>query len=206
MRLLCPTDPSLSIPIRVGSGPSEVGPRLGGRAPGGVRPEGAPRSTYLMTLPLSSEPELDASVFLSFDFDGMADGAGILKPNGLVTVLPHPPSRRAHNREHASSLSEHPLILGAISSDKLTSDTGMQVTKSSHKIGGRPFLMHGEPEIETDVGRAYRSGFRQLVQLAFPGGSGDAVVSGDWPFGDGLLHIFVHAAQSGLEFLRFWEF
>lgn len=207
MQLLCSADPSVSIPIRVGSGPSDVGPRLGGRAPEGVRPQGGSASTaYLMTLPLGIQPALEASIFLSFDFDGMADAAGDLAPNGPVTVLTHTPSRRATTREYASNLSEHPLILGVPSNDELTSDTGVRLTKSSHKIGGRPFFLHGEPTIETDVEIAYRAGFRQLVQLAFPGGSGDATVSGDWPFGDGLFHVFVRASQSSFEFLRFWEF
>ena len=207
MQLLCPADPSVSRRVWIGSGESEVGPRIGGRAPGGVQlAQEFDAATYLMTLPLSVQPELEASVFLSFDFEGMADNSGLLRPNGLVTVVAHGQSRRADTQGHVSLLSEHPLVLGDSAEDEFVSDNGVRVIRSSHKIGGRPFFLHGEPQLEADVEAAYRSGFRQLVQLAFPGGSNDATVSGDWPFGDGLFHVFVREDGEQFEFLRFWEF
>ena len=34
------------------------------------------------------------------------------------------------------------------------------------------------------------AGYLQILQLDFPGGGEDALVSGNWPFGDGMFHLF----------------
>ncbi len=173
-------------PFVIGDGPSLSGPRLGGRAPEGVRARGG--MEYLLTVPfLTSAQEL--SLFVA-GFDELLPANGSLQAPGLIEVLLHTPAPRRASGEPASSLSEHPLLLQPVKDDWFVNDDGETVIESSHKLGGRPYFIQGEPDLEAEVAKILRSGYLQILQLDFPGGGGDALVSGDWPFADGLFHLF----------------
>src|SRR5262245_51844282 len=68
MKLHAPLARTRSRSFRIVDGPSEEGPRLGGRAPEGIV-EGPPLdgASYLLTIPLASDPALELSVFLRGD-------------------------------------------------------------------------------------------------------------------------------------------
>jgi hypothetical protein len=206
MHLLCPDDQSICLPVRVGDGTSETGPRLGGDPPQGILPSNQLLLTrYFATVPISLEPDLEASIFLSFDFAQMAKYSGILCNDELVQVVIHEPSRRGSQSQLSSNLSAHPLIIKDFQTDWVIDD-GIQLVESGHKIGGRPYIIHNEPSIHEESAKIMADGFVQIIQLDFPGGGGDAIVSGDWPFADGMFHLFGKVSSNNWEWKWFWEF
>lgn len=187
MPLVWPSEKTECIPVLIGDGPSVSGPRLGGRSPEGIKARKG--MEYLLTLPFSMDPAQELSLFIA-GFDEILPASGSLQEPGLIEVLLHSPAPRRASDESASSLSEHPLLLQPAKDDWFINDDGETVVESSHKLGGRPYFTQGESDLEDEVERILRSGYLQVLQLDFPGGGDDALVSGDWPFADGMFHLF----------------
>lgn len=205
MPLVCPSEPSRCRPLLVGLGHSEEGPRLGGRAPAGIMPGApAPGATYFLTMPLAGDREF--SVFLLFDFRAMAAGSGALHSTGLLEIVSHSHSVRGSRSPLDSPLSEHPILLLDDKDDLCRLDDGELIVEPSSKLGGRPYFIHGEPDLEDPVTAAMNAGYLQLLQLDFPSGRGNALVKGDWPFADGLLHILGRHPFEHKDWLWFWEY
>lgn len=207
MRLICPTSPSECIPVSVGLGPCEKGPRLGGRIPSGVTPKVLSKFTrYFLTIPLSVEPPLEASIFLNFDFDEMLKASGKLGSPGLVEVITHEESHRGADTDWSSPLSEHPLVLHEPKADSMIDYLGETVAESCHKIGGTPYWVHPKAALFNEVNRMMSSGFLQILQIDFPGNKGDlGIVAGDWPFGDGMFHLLGKPPFGSRDWGWFWE-
>lgn len=207
MQLLFPNDETLCLPITIGTGSSETGPRLGGAPPEGVVPSKRTNlARFFMTLPLSAEGESEVSVFLGFDFDQMANVTRrVLGPaDDLIEVIEH--EKRARGRdsdEFLSEVSPHPLIIGVQSPDWFITG-GERVIESGHKIGGRPYVEQPRSTLLREMDSMMAEGFRQFVQIGFPGGR-DSDVEGDWPFGDGIFHLFMKKAAT-IEWRWMWEF
>lgn len=186
MRLVAPTEPSRSRPLRILDGASEEGPRLGGRAPEGVFERLRDPAVYVMTLPLATDPELELSIFRQGElWDAM--NAGVFSDDRVVAIV-HAPSRRRADGRYRSALSEHRIVLGDEVDDIHFDEAADEPRpRSDHKLGGHPYCIQ-EPEL--DEGEALlRRGLVQLVQLDFPS-SQDGDVSGSWPFADGMFNLF----------------
>jgi len=207
MQLLFPNDPLVSVPFNVGQGPNEAGPRLGGRPPANVLPRTSNEFIcYFLTIPLSVEPSQEVSVFTSSNFDRLLKACGNLNEEGLVQVVVHSSSRRGKSLELSSSLSEHPLLLLEPREDWLMSDEGERIVASFHKLGGRPYFIQGKLGLEAAVRRLMAAGFAQVLQMGFPAVRGDTgEVEGDWPFGDGMFHLFGMAPFGPGDWRWFWE-
>jgi hypothetical protein len=188
MILVAPADPSRSRTFRIVDGESERGARLGGRAPDGVGDSVLREdAVYVMTVPLSSTPELELSIFVQGEiWAAMNQG---LFSDVRVVALPHVPSHRRSDGRFRSQLSEHRIVLGdeISDADPESDDADGPKPWSHHKIGGRPYCIQ-EPELEGAEALSQR-GFVQLIQLDFPG-SADGAVSGSWPFADGMFNLF----------------
>lgn len=210
MRLLCPDDPRICLPITVGSGSSEDGARLGGTPPKDVVPtKKREAARYFATLPLTADAGTEISIFLSFDFDEMARvSRRMLGPwDNLVEVVVHEKrSRNTSTNDFVSELSPHPLLIHGEAPDWFVTG-GEKVVESGHKIGGRPYLEQPRTQILDELQGVISTGFRQFVQLGFPSGAHDAPVAGDWPFADGIFHLLVKAnVKEHVEWRWFWEF
>lgn len=204
MKLVAPAF-DWSIPLRIDASDVLAGARLGGRAPDGCSPrrlgEGA---RYLATVPLSSDPELEVTVFTSFSFEEMLDAASsIARATQLTDAVAHSPSRRRDDSAFLSELPGYGLVLGEPQKD-IELDQGRAVVRSTHKLGGRPYFMHGDPSLEQEVEALLDAGFRQVLQLEFPGAS-DAPVEGDWPFADGVFHVLGREPFGPEDWRAFWE-
>lgn len=189
--------------IVIGDGSSEYGARLGGRSPDGVTPT-EPALRYVATFPLSADGTEEASLFVSPDPSFVFGGnmGRILRGSG-IGVVRHTKSRRGSGSPFDSPMSEHPLVLADRDEDE-TVEEGVAVPYSGHKIGGRPYFVHGEPELEDEVNALLGDGFWQCIQLDFPGGDGDAAVSGPWPFGTGVVHVLCRL-DGAFQWCAFWE-
>jgi hypothetical protein len=194
-------------PVQIGEGPSEDGPRLGGRPPSGVIvPTMRPECRYFATVPISVDPPLELSIFINREFESLiAASLGELINDDRVLLIPHRPSRRAIESPYRSELSEHPLVLGEECDDWFLGDDGDEVTSSMHKLGGRPHTIHDPPEFVPATQEAARRGLRQFIQFDFPGAD-DAMIQGSWPWGDGEFHVFFRGPLAAAEWACFWEF
>jgi hypothetical protein len=188
MKLVAPRDIERSTPFQILDGPSERGPRLGGRAPHGVG-DGILRlgAKYVMTVPLASEPALELSVFVQGEL-WAAMNAGLFSDDRIVAIAA-PPSVRRRDSQFRSPLTEHRIVL-CEEDDDLEHVEGPDVDPNPftlHKLGGRPFCIQ-EPELQ-GAAELQARGYTQLVQLAVPTAE-DAAISGPWPFADGLFNLF----------------
>ncbi len=199
-----PADLRRMRPIAIGSGASETGPRLGGRPPAGVQTSAMTSDCrYFMTVPLCSATSLELSVFINRDFNTLIEDSGELFRDNRVLLLTHGESERAVASPTTSDVSEHPLLLGA-EEDDWRIEEGEEVVRSCHKLGGRPYTMHDPPEFIEGTREAAELGMRHFLQVDFPG-YGEHV-SGDWPWGDGLFHLFCRGDIRTAEWACFWEF
>lgn len=210
MQLLFPDDERLCLPVTVGPGDIEVGPRLGGKPPQGVNPSTRVATTrYFVTLPVSADGEVEVSIFLSFDFDQMANAAGRVQgpADELIEVIVHGRSvRKAGTPEHISELSPQRLVIHNESPDWFITG-GTKVIDSGHKIGGRPYIEQPRSSMLNELQAAATAGFRQFAQIGFPSGQHDAAVEGDWPFADGVFHLLVRQHETErLEWRWMWDF
>ena len=148
---------------------------------------------------------LEVSVFLSFDFDGMADNAGVIQSHGqLFEAVTHGESVRASDSEFESELTPHPLHYGRICEDFVIDD-GSRVVRSGHKLGGFPFIQDTGEGLPIAVAQAYEEGFFQIVQIDFPGAR-DGPVKGNWPFAGGVFHLLGCEPLEECLWRGFWEY
>ncbi len=194
-----------SIPLRIEGKDAPAGARFGGRAPEGCSPPSlGARGRYLATVPLATDPELEISVFTGFSFEEMLEAAGdIARATELIDAVAHPPSPRRADLAFASELPGHALLLGAQQED-VELDQGRRIVRSTHKLGGRPYFMHGDTVLDQAVEALFDAGFRQVLQLDFPGAD-DAAVEGDWPFADGVFHLLGREPFGPTDWRAFWE-
>lgn len=157
---------------------------------GGARPRAAvparrgPNTRYFCTLPLGEGGFV--SIFLHGDFGQMWDARGVWQPGGrLAEAVVHRDLVRSGEAELRSELSPHGLALLDSVPDR-RDDGG---PRSGHKLGGSPSLLR---PLEADG----QHGGRLVAQIDFPGPPDD-LVSGPWPFGEGLFFLFEEGPSWG---------
>ncbi|MCC9628904.1 hypothetical protein LOC68_10880 [Blastopirellula sp. JC732] len=207
MSRLFPRQDRDCVPLVIGDGDSESGSRLGGLPPAGVTPNRLTSLTkYFCTIRVAEDPVLEISVFLSFDFAGMADGAGVVHTSGdLFEVVTHGDSTRSIKSALASELTPHPILHGQECADKLVDDDGNEIVISHHKLGGRPFIQDSGEGLPALVRSLREEGYFQIVQIAFPDAH-DGDVDGDWPFAVGMFHLFGEEPIDKCSWRCFWEY
>jgi len=156
---------------------------------------------YFMTVPVATGMEL--SVFINRSFDTLIEHSGELFRDERVLLLTHGESERAASSPWTSEVSEHPLLLGA-ENDDWRIEGGEEVVQSCHKLGGRPYTIHDPPNYIEGTRDAADLGMQHFLQIDFPGYGEE--VHGDWPWGDGLFHVFYRGDPGGAEWACFWEF
>jgi len=208
MSNLVPDHRGFCIPIRIGpKDRSDSGSRLGGRRPAGISPRHVtPLTQYFCTIRIAFDPVIEASLFISFDFDGMWDHAGSLqKPGPLYEVVVHEESVRSDDSEFISVLSSHSLLFETACEDVFTDDNGDRIVRSDHKIGGYPFIQNIDEGLPAAVEAAYQTGYFQVLQIDFPGAK-DGPVKGNWPFAGGIVHLLACEPLEENSWLCFWEY
>jgi hypothetical protein len=87
--------------------------------------------------------------------------------------------------------------------DEFVDDEGRRTPLGGHKLGGRPFLEQPRASRVEDLDRLGRDGFALVAQFGFPGPA--EPVSGDWPFGTGILYLFGRAPRRREDWRRLWH-
>jgi hypothetical protein len=205
MRLLSPSSDSSCIPMRIVAERDELGPRLGGTPPQGVRPPntGGPLR-YFATVSLAIQPDQHLSIFVA-DFERIADARGAVNEPGLLEIVTHTPARRDGRTDVDSQLSAHDLVLLPETADVIREEDGNEVILSGHKIGGRPHLVRQNRKLLDGLRVIGDEGFRHVAQFDFPERD-DAIVSGSWPFGDGIFSLFGRAPFGRADWRWCWDF
>lgn len=213
VRALCPDTPFTCIPLRISETGNDPAGLLGGRPPRGVSPIEQKQLRYFATVPLAIEPRLDVSIFVA-DFTQLLPRRGQLNDPGLVWPLVHAPQPRAVASEVASSLTERALLLlGETDDVPLDEDAAAPLEETEemlldgldcHKIGGAPRLVRRTPELVEAVRSILRSDFKLIAQFTFPDDQ-DALVSGDWPFGDGVFSLFGQEPFGADSWKWYWD-
>lgn len=141
------------------------------------------------------------------DFDPILEVRGKIAGLGLLEVVVHSPIARATVSSLLdSNLSEHYLAFQPACEDWVLGDEGERVVRSGHKLGGIPYLINPRERMVSDLEEIYSEGFRQVAQFDFPSRN-DAMVAGDWPFGDGLFSLFGRKPFKAAEDWRWlWDF
>lgn len=207
MSRLFPSDRNYCIPLVIGDDNSDVGSRLGGLAPAGIRPRHVTESTrYFCTIQIAKAPVLEASVFLSFNFSQMASNAGSIQSSGeLFEAIVHGPSIRGNDSAFASELSPHPILYQSICEDHVVDDDGSRIIRSEHKLGGYPFIQDSGEGLPFAISELYVKGYFQVMQIDFPGAK-DGPVNGNWPFAGGIVHFLGSEPLEESKWLCFWEY
>ena len=195
------------VPLVIGNGKSDTGSRLGGESPVGIAPGKVTLATrYFATIQICVDPVVELSLFLSFDFNEMADSAGVVHSSErLVQPVVHSESRRSTTPLITSDLSSHPIIHGMECEDWLIDDDGSRIVRSHHKLGGRPYIQDAGEGLPAAVAELETAGYFQVVQIAFPR-AGDGDVEGDWPFAGGVFHLLGTEPLENSSWRYFWEY
>ncbi len=206
MRLICPSNLEECVPLRITDANGTEGAMLGGRAPMGIRPRSAQSSLrYFATIPLTIDPALCLSLFVA-DFKEIVSLRGRVNELGFLSISRHPPLPRSTEPSQSdSALSEHNLWLLEATSDWIEDEEGKRLVRPNHKLGGRPYLVRQKTKLTSDLDELRRIGFIMVAQFDFPTGD-DAVVSGNWPFGDGMFALFGREPFSEEDWKWYWDF
>ena len=186
---------------------------LGGAPPLGVMPPRVePLTSYFATLGL--EEGLDVSLFVTFDYTSPPASFNFFRgtyrlhdeSNPQVQFVVH---KQTSVRNLTSSLtSELPPLAFAFGVQVTDPEVGTEGQLgdrgiyADHKVGGVPYF----GQLEGEVGAAFsllENGFVHLLQLAFPSRE-DAMISGNWPFGESVFHVFARRKPGGFEFRYIW--
>lgn len=189
---------------------ADTGFRLGGTAPVNIKPKSINSYTkYLMTMPLDMDYEL--SIFHSFNFDN--DGESnpfdmsltfFDETNNLVQFVIHPSASRGESSTLDSEMSAHQIYLSSeVLNDTETED---EPCYPFHKVGGIPYFSHlFDSGADKKSMELISDGYFHLLQLAFPVGPNDGeTITGDWPFGEAVFHVFAKQKENSLEFIYIW--
>lgn len=205
MRLLSPSDPTRCVPFLISSGEGTEGTMLGGRPPEGIAP--IPRGEsqrYFATVPIAVDPPLFASIFVA-DLEPLMGVRGQINGAGLVGIVVHPRKQRGPTSAFNSLLSEHSLLLADPADDQTADDDGVPTTRPGHKIGGAPHLVRRKAVLSAALESLRRDRYLLVAQFDFPHGA-DAVVSGDWPFADGMFALFGREPFHEGDWRWYWDF
>ena len=178
---------------------------LGGHAPEGILPASQSEPLrYFATVPIASDPPLFASIFVA-DLESLMRARGQVNETGLVSIVVHARKQRGASSPLNSPLSEHSLLLAEPASDQVEDDDGLLTARSGHKIGGAPHLVRRKTALLAALESLRQDRYVLVAQFDFPHGE-DVVVSGDWPFADGMFALFGREPFQEPDWRWCWDF
>jgi hypothetical protein len=183
MPLRFPADLRRCVPLKIAEEESDSEGLIGGAPPALARPEVA-GLRFFVSVPFAVDPAERVSVFVA---ELAQLQSGKLHPLGVVDVVRHAPSGRGPASELDSVLSPMALRLGGEAGDDEPIN-GELLPRGGHKLGGRPFLFPRTGPLSLEIERLTADGYLHVLQMSFP--DRDEPIRGNWPFGDGELHLF----------------
>ena len=196
------------IPFIIGEGPSPSGPRIGGAPPEGVSSSQSGDAHYLLTIALEEDASTELSIFLHPDWwDIVLDHSRTLysQKENWVEFVVHGPTFRCLHDNHKPLLIPHPLIFAPTESDRQDDDSCDEPGAPlwEHKLGGKSYFVRYNRQLTEAVQEMGHLGYRQLLQLTFPGPK-DGDIAGSWPFVGGIFYLFVKRDEGQYQWRYGW--
>lgn len=199
------------LPLIIGDGPSQTGPRIGGAPPEGVSSVHGAEAHYLLTLALERDGGSELSIFLHPDWeDVFADHSRTLysQEEAWVELILHKASARGQDNSQPL-LTPHPLLVEPVERDRQGDDVSVYDEPGAplwqHKLGGKPYFIRYKAKLVDAIREIEQRGYRQLLQLTFPGPK-DADIAGDWPFAGGIFYLFFKIDSGQYHWYYGWLF
>jgi hypothetical protein len=198
--LIFPDNLDFSRPFHFSDEQQPQGARIGGNMPEGLSIDLHDHAEYFGTFPLiiGASP-LSCSIFINCLFSELllALNQGPQSDNRIVAVL-HEDTARSTSNRYASKLTRHALQISDVMPDIIQNDGGERQIRERHKFGGRPYCIQEPTLAGSEV--LLSQGYRQVVQIDFPISRYDGLISGNWPFGDGIFNFFWKYPFAGEEY------
>jgi hypothetical protein len=190
-------------PMHLVEGETEIGFRVGGNPPVGVKPKHASDLTqYFGTFPITTTTDFELSVFTAFDYlswkspDSPTVNANI--PLGsdsrVLQCVFHEPARRAKSSAMRSEIQGYTVKIDKPITTDLRSDPNRGVP---HMIGGIPYYY---PKYAGVAGEILNSGYFHLLNWNSPTGKWDCGVKGNWPFPNLRFDLYLKVNGSDLDY------
>ena len=186
---------------------SAIGARIGGNPPEGVKPEYIDENTsYFATLPISKDPAIELSIFVSFGDNFSKTDIFALRgqihnqDSKAVQLVVHSSRPRSSSRELASEIPSYALT---ISRKVFKEKKGDFEEYPEHKLGGIPFFSYDVDSILDFINNTPANGYVHIAQFAFPNDN-DVLLDVDWPFAQYVFHVFGKEDCGKLSFISCW--
>lgn len=183
-----------------------AGYRLGGFAPdatSGMVDSVACR--FFGVFPVFFDETLAVSIFVPEDPDPLYDVAYRVNEEGPVRALVHEARLQPSMEESGLLQRAYALTAGAETDDLEYVEGQVYEAASGHKLGGAPFLFRDRTEWADALERISLLGFEHCLQLDTPR-MDDPFVDEQWPFPNGIFHLYVRRGHMPIETRWFWEF
>jgi hypothetical protein len=140
------------------------------------------------------------------DFDKRLEISGKWTASHLIQAIVHPASARVDTWPRPIELDgEADILLGAQKSDEVFNDAvGVETGLDGPKIGGSPFII-SKPRLADEWRSLESTGFRQVLQVGWPALAAGFILSGTWPFGDGLFSLAAKENHDDIEWRWCWQ-
>jgi hypothetical protein len=193
--------------IRIVSGESDQGPRIGGTGPTGIT--AGEFGEYLLTLPLDENSNMEVSIFLSENDALIASAQERAHENGnYVWIIPHGESSRSNDDVSRSRFEPRMMIIEPPTPDWAEIDdqgARQRMITAGHKIGGKPYMKWQRSWLTHELDDLSRQGFLHFLQLDFPSRRDANLGRKPWPFGDGLFHLYGRPPFAMKDWVTFWQ-
>ena len=180
--------------------------RLGGACPSGIESLVDPAEYGLLgVFPLISKPAEALSLFVTRRLEVLFDAAYGVHDGGAVLASVHKKGLGSGSEAHRLFIQTYGIEVGAEEEDSEMVEGQSYVPASGNKLGGEPDLFRGVENWEGELFRLRKEGFEHYLQLDVPR-EGDSTLDEEWPFPNGMFHLYVRPASSRLDTRWFWEF
>jgi len=181
--------------------------RIGGFPPkvasGVVAPGDALFFGVFPILPCAS---LAISLFLPEDPDALFDVAYQVNEEGPLRAVVHQAKLApAANEKERLLKGTYALVVGSEKPDSEVVDGEQYEAASGHKLGGEPFLFRDRHEWADRLEGTLALGFAHYLQLDTPRRE-DPFVGEQWPFPNGVFHLYIKSFDTEILTRWFWEF
>jgi hypothetical protein len=183
-----------------------TGYRLGGSCPDIV--SGAVDAAaygVLGVFPIVFDERLAVTVFVTRSLETLIESAYKVNTGGAVVALVHRNTLAPRDESHRLLRGQHGVQVGSEEDDVEVVEGQRHWAASGNKIGGEPNIFRDAHNWEAALAELRAEGFVHYLQLDVPA-EGEPTLDEEWPFPNGMFHLYLHPARHPTEARWFWEF
>jgi hypothetical protein len=157
---------------------------------------------YLLTIPLDETVRLDVSLFVDYSPASTERRKFVSGNSSWLEVVTHSSAPRDLSRSSEAVFAPNKFVFEKPKPD--ITDDDEEEGDSSHKIGGRAYIMNPRQSLISSISELEARGGQHFLQLDFPADP-DADVDVSWPFGDSLFNLYVERGEHGYTWSYVWQ-